>query len=353
MGYRSGGVFPQKGERDMNYTPFVSVIIPVRNEQNYLDACIRSILEQDYPHEHMEVFFVDGQSTDSTCCILARYQNRFPSLFYILDNPHHTVPYAMNRGIRASKGEFIIRLDAHAEYAKDYISQCVRYLQQTDADNVGGAVITKSKGFMGGAIAQMLSSPFGVGNSAFRTNGKDGYVDTVPFGAFRREVFDKYGYYDERLTRNQDNEMNYRIRKGGGKILMSHDIQLSYYCRNTLRGILKMGVQNGKWNIITLFLCPGAMSLRHFVPFFFVFSLITLPLLGMICPLFWWLLSVEGCCYFLLDLFCSIRCAFKSRGGYFPLLLVLFPLFHISYGLGSFAGFLVLPKILSKGRKST
>ena len=335
----------------MNNVPFVSVIIPVRNEQPYLDACVSSLLAQDYPYEQMEILFVDGESTDATPALLEQYQKRFPSLFHILTNPHRTVPYAMNLGIRASRGEYLIRMDAHAEYAQDYISQCVRYLQQTDADNVGGAALTKSRGFLGGAIAQMLSSRFGVGNSAFRTDGKDGYVDTVPFGAFRRDVFEKYGYYDERLTRNQDNEMNYRIRKGGGKILMSHDIRLSYYCRDTLRGILKMGFQNGKWNIITFFLCPGAMSLRHFIPFFFVFSLIALPLLGLLSPLFWWALVLEAGCYVLFDLFFSLRCALKSRAGYFPLLLCLFPLFHLSYGLGSCAGFFVLPNFLSKRRK--
>ena len=245
-----------------------------------------------------------------------------------------------------------MRLDAHAEYAPDYISQCVYYLKTTDAQNVGGAVQTKSRGFVGGAIAQMLSSRFGVGNSQFRTDGKDGYVDTVPFGAFKREVFETYGYYDVRLTRNQDNEMNYRIRKGGGKILMSHDIKLAYYCRDTIRGILKMGFQNGKWNILTLFLCPGAMSLRHFIPLFFVLSLILLPLLGLLTPLFWWLLAAEAVLYLLLDLMFSGMLAAKSQTGYFPLLLLLFPLFHLSYGLGSVAGFAVLPGFLKKRRDS-
>ncbi len=330
--------------------PFISVIIPVRNEQDYLETCVQSLLSQDYPRASMEFLFVDGESTDSTRSLLERYQKEFPSLFMILENPHHTVPYAMNLGIRASRGEFLIRMDAHAEYAPNYISQCVRHLQQTDADNVGGAIVTKSRGFFGGAIAQMLSSRFGVGNSAFRTNGKDGYVDTVPFGAFRREVFEKYGYYDERLTRNQDNEMNYRIRKGGGKILMSHDIRLAYYCRDTLHGILKMGIQNGKWNIITFFLCPGSMSIRHFIPFFFVLSLLILPFLGLWSPLFWWLLAAETSCYCLLDIFFSLSGAFKSRAAYFPVLLFLFPLFHISYGFGSCTGFFVLPNFFFKRR---
>ena len=177
-------------------------------------------------------------------------------------------------------------------------------------------------------------------------------MDTVPFGAFRREVFERYGLYDERLTRNQDNEMNYRIRRGGGKILMSHDIKLAYYCRDTLGGILKMGFENGKWNLITLFLCPGAMSLRHFIPFLFVLSLIALPLLGLLTPWFWRLLAAEGALYLLLDLLFSAKLSAKSRASYFPLLLLLFVLFHISYGLGSFAGIAVALTWIGKRRNA-
>ena len=136
-----------------------------------------------------------------------------------------------------AKGKYIIRLDAHADYNKDYISKCVFWLDRTNADNVGGVAETKSKGFIGNSIALMLSSKFGVGNSQFRTNGVSGYVDTVPFGAFRKEVFDKYGLYDERLTRNQDNEMNFSIRNNGGKIYMSDEIRFSYYCRDSIKSI--------------------------------------------------------------------------------------------------------------------
>lgn len=145
-----------------------------------------------------------------------------------------------------------------------------------DADNVGGVAETKANGFVGNCIAKMLSSRFGVGNSEFRTNGKSGYVDTVPFGAFRREVFSKYGGYDERLVRNQDNEMNYRIRKNGGKIYLADDIHLSYYCRDSIKGISDMAKKNGMWNVITMKLCPGAMGIRHFVPLVFVLSIIGL-----------------------------------------------------------------------------
>ena len=242
----------------------------------------------------------------------------------------------MNIGIKSSVGKYIIRLDAHSEYSEDYISKCVYYLEKTDADNVGGVIETKGKGYVGNAIALMLSSKFGVGDSKFRTNGKSGYVDTVPFGAFRREVFTKYGLYNEKLTRNQDIELNYRIRKNGGKIYMAEDIKLKYYCRNRIKEIVAMAIKDGKWNVITMKLCPGAMGIRHFVPLTFLLSLIVLPLLSILIPSFIYLFLGEIILYSLLDIISSIKAAKDNK--YIPLLFILFPIFHLSYGFGSLIG---------------
>lgn len=314
----------------------VSVIMPVYNEEKYIENCINSLLKQDYLKEHMEWIFVDGCSTDKTQAIIEKFMSKFPKLIKLLNNPNKTVPYAMNIGIKASAGKYIVRLDAHSEYANNYISKCVYYLNTTDADNVGGVAETRSNGFVGNAIALMLSSKFGVGNSEFRTNGKSGYVDTVPFGAFRREVFEKYGLYDERLTRNQDNEMNYRIRNNGGKIYMAQDIRLAYYCRDSIKGIANMATKNGKWNIVTMRLCPGAMGLRHFIPFILLLSLIIMPILAFLSPVFGWLFLIEVALYLSLSLFFSIKSATELK--YIPLLSILFPIFHLSYGFGSLVG---------------
>lgn len=320
----------------MSQAKLISVIVPVYNEEKYIDACIASMLSQDYPRDAMEWFFIDGMSTDRTLEILKGYCDQYPRLIHVLQNPHKTVPYAMNIGIREAQGVYIIRLDAHAEYAQDYFSKCVEVLDETGADNVGGVMETKSRTPIGKTIAKMLSSKFGVGDSHFRTSGKDGYVDTVPFGAFRREIFEKVGLYDERLTRNQDSELNYRIIKNGGKIFLSNNIKLAYYCRDSVKGIAKMAQLNGKWNIITNKLCPGSMRLRHFVPFLFVLSLIGLPLMGLIWQGFWWLLGLELVAYFLLDALFSARIAESAKECL--QLLALFPLFHICYGWGSLLG---------------
>lgn len=314
----------------------VSVVMPVYNEEKYIKKCVDSLLEQDYPHENMEWIFVDGMSKDTTVGILEEYKEKYPNLIKVLSNPDKVVPYAMNIGIKEAAGKYIVRLDAHADYAKDYISKCVYYLDTTDAENVGGVAETKAEGFVGNAIAKMLSSKFGVGNSQFRTNGSSGYVDTVPFGAFRREAFKKYGGYDERLVRNQDNEMNYRIRKNGGKIYMSDDINLSYYCRDSIKGISQMALKNGMWNVITMKFCPGSMGVRHFIPFAFVFSVLGLSLLSFVYYGFLILLGIELALYILLDLLFSIKSATTVKEIF--LLIILFPVFHIAYGFGSLKG---------------
>jgi glycosyltransferase involved in cell wall biosynthesis len=318
----------------------VSVIIPVYNEARYITICIESLLKQDYAFKEMEWIFVDGLSQDTTVSLIQGYKERYPDLIRLYENPYRIVSHAMNIGISHSKGKYIVRLDAHAEFSMNYISRLVYYLDVTDADNVGGLARTKGNGFMGETIAMLLSSRFGVGNSRFRTNGESGYVDTVPFGAFRREVFEKLGGYDPRLVRNQDNEMNYRIRKNGGLLYLASDITFSYYCRDSVSGILKMGILNGKWNIYTEKICPHTMGLRHFVPFLFVLSLVLMP-----CILFFWtpiiyFMILELFLYLMLDVHYSFKARKKSING--CVLVFLFPLFHISYGLGSLIGIMLL-----------
>jgi len=314
----------------------ITIILPIYNEEKYIENCILSLLKQDYPLEDMEWIFVDGKSTDKTKCIIENYMLKKPNLIRMYDNPNKTVSYAMNIGINVSKGKYIIRLDSHAEYAQNYISKCVFYLDNTNALNVGGLAETKGKNFVGNVISLMLSSKFGVGNSHFRTNAKSGYVDTVPFGAFSRSVFEKYGNYDERLTRNQDNELNYRIRKYGGRIYLADDIKFIYFCRDSIKEIINMAVMNGKWTMLTNKLCPGVMGIRHFIPFIFVVSLIIMPILIMILPSLIWVYLIELSLYLLLDLIFSFIATNKISE--LLLLIYLFPTFHIFYGLGSLVG---------------
>lgn len=313
----------------------VSVVIPIRNEQPYLDDFIDSLDRQTFTKEKMEWIFVDGMSTDDTLQILTQAKEKHPDRIRIFSNPDKTVPFAMNIGIRAATGDYIIRLDVHSLYAPDYIERCVWHLDHSDADNVGGVAQAAGRNPIGETISKVLGSRFGVGNSQFRTGGQ-GYVDTVPFGAYRREVFERIGYYDERLTRNQDNELNFRIRKNGGRILLVPDIRFTYFGRDTVAGLLKMARQNGYWNVVTMRLMPGSMGVRHFIPLAFVVSLLLLPLLAFLHPFFAGLLIAELIAYVTLDLFFSVRLSKSWKENF--LLLILFPLFHGNYGIGSLHG---------------
>lgn len=313
----------------------VSVIIPMLNEEKYISRCIESLLSQTYPKKMMEWLLIDGNSDDKTVEICKQYIDKGP--IRILNNAKKKTTYALNLGIENSRGRYIIRLDAHAEYNPDYIEKCVYYLETTDADNVGGIAVTKAEGYVGNAIATMLSSRFGVGDSSFRTEGKSGYVDTVPFGAFRKEIFSKVGMFNHNLPRSEDNDINARIRAAGGKIWLSKEIVFTYYCRDNVPAVLMMGFKNGNALFQTFKINPKAMSLRHYVPFAFFMSVMLMPIANCFVPIAKHLFFAEMVLYFLIDLFYSFC---KNSWKYGFITLWLYPLFHLAYGCGSFLGLL-------------
>lgn len=311
----------------------VSIIIPLLNEEKYIDKCLNSLAKQTYPLEQTEWILVDGLSEDRTVEIIETYKNQYPIV--LLTNEERKTPYGLNKGIRQSKGKYIIRMDAHAEFAKNYVEKCIFYLEHTDADNVGGIAETRAVGAIGEAIAGMLSTKFGVGNSDFRTNGADGYVDTVPFGAFRRSTFEKYGMFNTELLRSEDNELNARIRKNGGKVYLSREIKFVYYCRNTVGSVLAMGLQNGNALFRTRKVDSSAMRVRHYIPFIFLISLIVMPILSAVSWLFRLIFCIELSLYLVLDIYFSF---IKLKAYQGIITLWLYPLFHICYGAGSLLG---------------
>lgn len=324
----------------------LSVICPIYNEEKYISTCIESILQQDYPKQELEIIFVDGMSTDNTRRIVSEYIVRYPFI-RLIDNPYRIVPYAMNIGIENSCGDIIIRLDAHASYANNYFSVLVTNLRKLNADNVGTVcrtdVLRKTKKSL--AIKEVLSNRFGVGNSTFRTGiDKVMQVDTVPFGCWPRNVFDRYGLYDVRLVRNQDIELNKRILRGGGKIYIVPDSYCTYYARETFTALSKNNFANGKWNILTVFYTKqfNSLSLRHFVPLIFLLSLL-LPLL--VSP-FWLPISLltllSATMYFLLIGSVCVRLSITKHLN-ICYLFASFVVLHLSYGYGSLVGLCKLP----------
>lgn len=313
-----------------------SLIVPIFNEERFIEECVRSLRKQDIPPEQMEFLLVDGASTDGTMAILRRLEAEDPAHIRVLENPKRIQATAMNIGAKNARGKYLVRIDAHASYPENYASTCIRLLEETGAANAGCGWYTTSKSPRGKFIAKMLTSPFGVGGASFRVGGESGWVDTVPFGTFRRDYYEALGGFDERLARSEDNEINYRIRKNGGKIYMTNEIQVTYYCRETVKALAKMAYANGKWNIIAARLCPGSMSLKYFVPLAFVLSLIVMPPLGLLHPLFRWAFTAELLLYLGLSLFFAWKKT--RRPGELLYVAFLFPAFHIPYGLGSLAG---------------
>lgn len=324
----------------------LSVICPIYNEEKYIAQFLDSLLRQDYAKDDLEILLVDGMSKDRTREIVAEYTAKY-SFIRLIDNPEKIVPYAMNRGIDEAKGEVIMRLDAHASYQPNYFSVLVNGLHRLHADNVGTVcktdVLNKTPKTL--AIREVLGNKFGVGNSTFRTGiDHEQEVETVPFGCWPREVFEKYGKYDVRLVRNQDIEMNKRILRGGGKIYILPDSYCTYLARETWRALAKNNYGNGKWNILTVYYTKtfSSLSLRHFIPLLFVLSLIVPLLLAFI----WWpfaLVSVASLlAYTFLFSAVSLRLAIRKDLSFLYLLLAFFVL-HLSYGFGGLAGILKLP----------
>ncbi len=267
----------------MKKYPFVSVIIPCYQEEKFIGQCLDSLLKNDYPVERMEILVMDGGSTDGTRDIVLQYKSRYPFI-KILDNREKFQTFAMNKGIKESSGEIIIRCDAHSSYNKSYISKSVlRLLEDSLVGNAGGVWVNAPSGRTTAslAIAYSLECPLCVGPNRYRTGiNKTCFVDTVPFGAWRREVFEEAGLFDEELLIAEDFEFNLRLRKSGYKILLDPEIK-SYYCpRESFGELFKMMFRYGYWKNFVNRKHNTVSSLRQvFPPLFVLYLVMLVPLL--------------------------------------------------------------------------
>ncbi len=323
-------------------SPFVSIILPCRNEEKFIAGCLDSIISSDYPGERLEVLVVDGMSEDGSREILARYTERC-NFIRMLENKKKITPCAFNLGIKNAKGDIIIIMGVHAVYSEDYISKCVKYLRDYNADNVGGVMITvpRENTLKGKAIAQALSHRFGVGNSTFRTGAREPvFVDTVFGGCYKKEVFEQIGLFNERLARSQDIEFNMRLSKSGGRILLMPDIVCIYYAHSDFMPLLRHNWNNGVWAMLPLADSPiMPVSWRHFVPLAFISTLICSALFSLFLPVFVNLLLFVASCYLLAVIYFSYKIGSDRKD--MRLLFIepmVFASLHISYGLGSLWG---------------
>lgn len=256
--------------------PTVTIVMPVRNEAAFIERSLTAVLEQQYPSHLVQVLVVDGMSDDGTRerihQVIAQHPER---AIAVLDNPGRIVPTGLNRAIPQAAGEMIIRVDGHCEVPPDYIRRCIAALKKTGADCAGGVIETVGNTLVARAIALAQRSSFGVGGVAFRTGKATGmFVDTVAFGAYRRDVFDRIGLFDEELVRNQDDEFNFRLIQAGGKIWMDPSIRTVYYSRASFRKLWRQYAQYGLYKVRVIQKRGAVPSWRHLVPAAFVLALV-------------------------------------------------------------------------------
>lgn len=318
---------------------FVSVIIPIRNEGDHICPCLEAVLAQDYPAEQMETLVIDGYSTDNSRDVIIQYVQQYPQL-RLLDNPRQTTAAALNIGIQAAQGDIIVRVDGHTIIAPDYISNCVKCLAQGKAVNVGGLMRPVGVTYVGKAIALATTTPFGIGDSKFHYLECEQYVDTVYMGAFRREVFDRVGLFDEELIRNQDYELNIRIRQAGGKILLSPAIKSTYTPRSSLLALWRQYFQYGYWKVRTLQKHPDSLQWRQAIPPLFILSLASTLFFGFIWQPVRYLFAAIAGSYLLANMVASTIAARRGGWQYLPVLPLVFASIHFAWGLGFWAGWI-------------
>ncbi|HTP88952.1 MAG TPA: glycosyltransferase family 2 protein [Bryobacteraceae bacterium] len=305
----------------------VSIVVPVRREARAIERFLDSLAAQDLAGLEWEVIVADGMSDDGTREILARR----PGL-KVIDNPGLTVSRGLNAAIRAARGDIILRMDAHSEYAPDYVRQCLALLEETGADNVGGPALTRASSWIQRAIAAAYHSPLASGGAKFHNPAYEGPADTVPYGCWRRATLERLGLFDESLARNQDDELNLRLRLTGGRIWQSPRIRSWYWPRATLRALFRQYFEYGYWKVAVMRKHRRPPSWRSLAPAAFlllaVASVFIHPLL--------WLLAL----YPAASLIASVQAAHRHGWSLFPALPAVFATYHVAYGFGFLCGVL-------------
>ena len=317
--------------------PAVSVVIPCRNERAHIEACLRSVLRMDAPEGGFEVIVADGMSDDGTREIIQRIATEDARL-RLVDNPKGTTPCGLNVGINAARGDIVVRMDAHTEFAPDYLTQCIRALEETGADNVGGPWIAHGQGYLQRSIAAAFSSPFVAGGARGHCPMHEGPVDTVYLGCWRRGVFNRIGLFDEELVRNQDDELNLRLLRAGGRIWQSPRIRSWYTPRDSLRGLFRQYFQYGYWKVRVVQKHRLPASWRHLVPGTFVAVLALLGAASVVVPLARVAFGALAAVYAVAVLAASVVSAAQAGWDLLPILPAVFACYHFAYGCGWLAG---------------
>ena len=320
---------------ELSVSPAVSVILPVLNEEAHLEESITAILSQDY-RGVFEVILALGPSQDRTDEIAKSLSARDPRV-KLVANPSGKTAAGLNLAVAASTHPIIVRVDGHAKIPQNYLTLAVEIIEKTGAVNVGGVMAAEGVSNFEKAVARAMRSPLGVGASRFHTGGEAGEVDTVYLGAFKREAINQAGGFDERYTRAQDWELNYRLRKNGGKIYFDPRLQVTYRPRPNLRKLAKQYFQYGRWRRVVSRSHSGTINLRYLAPPFTLIATLTSLFLGLLInPIFYLPAAIYG--FFLLISSALIAKSVRE----FILLLAIIPTMHFAWG----AGFITSTKAL-------
>jgi succinoglycan biosynthesis protein ExoA len=317
------------------WQPFVSIIVPIRNEERYIERCLYSIAAQDYPRGSFEVLVVDGQSDDETIAMIRRFAAESTLDLRLIDNPRRRTAAGLNIGLAEARGDVIVRIDGHAAVARDFLSRNIEALEKTEADCVGGVITSEGDTYIGEVVALAMSSRFGVGGVSFRVGG-EGLVETVAFGAYRREVFDRIGGFTEEIDKGEDDEFNYRLVDHGGTIMLVPGISATYTVRGDLKSVWRQYFGYGRAKPSVLRRHPAQARVRQFVPAAFVSAVAA--------GIFFAILGRSGALKAVVAVYSGAATiaslALVRRHGWRRVapLPVVFTCLHFAYGLGFIAG---------------
>jgi cellulose synthase/poly-beta-1,6-N-acetylglucosamine synthase-like glycosyltransferase len=319
--------------------PFVSVLVPVRNEAGFIRACLEALAGQDYPRDRFEVILIDGLSTDETLSEVEAARESLGVPESVLQNEARTTPAGLNQALSRAAGDVVVRVDGHTRVDPTFLSASVRALLESGADAVGGPIRTRGEGDVGGAIALAMSSPFGVGDTAFRHSQAEQPADSVPFAAYRRDVFEKVGGFAE-LSGGEDDEFNYRLRDRGGRILLTPSIGSVYYCRDSLGGLAQQYWRYGLAKSEVLTRHPQRLRPRHLVPSTFVLTLAGGSLLSLVDRRFGWIVALAAGAYAGANVLATLRLSSRATWRQLRYLPLAFATIHLAAGGGMLVGFL-------------
>ncbi len=317
----------------MTSTTRASIIIPMLNEENHIVPCLQSLASGDYPADLLEFLVVDGGSTDRTLSILSEFMKANPQLkIHLFHNPNKTQGYALNVAIQnaAEDSSYIIRADAHSTYPSNFVAESIRTSIETNADNTGGAIVAIGITPLQKAIAYCMRHPFGVGDSRYRLGNFSGYVDTIGFGCYKKDVFKRVGLFDPLMTPNEDAEMNLRIRKGGGKVYVTSKMRIEYFPRKTIGDLARQYFKYGQSRCRTVKKHRAFTSIRQIIPPLWTLLTPLLVILGCQSSLFFMPILAYLCTALSISFFATIR----EQDVSILLTPVCFVLMHYSWGLG-------------------